>query len=158
MKVPNVVEAFGRVRRWPGGTWVFGRGLGFFVPYAGSIHPTVLELTPGTAVVAMKDRHALRNHLGSLHAAALMNLAELVGNLAVTTLQPADGRWILRGMDVDFTRKARGTITGRCTVQGPLDWTVSADVDGEVTLVDREEQAVLRARPRWRIGPVPRGA
>lgn len=44
----------------------------------------------------INDRRAVHNHLGTVHAIALCNLAELVMGLLVDAATPADMRWIPR--------------------------------------------------------------
>jgi acyl-coenzyme A thioesterase PaaI-like protein len=70
-----ILDYWKKFSRYPGGKLVFGWMLGFFIPYSGSITPEIQELEVGYAKVLMRDRRRLRNHLNSLHAAALMNLA-----------------------------------------------------------------------------------
>src|SRR5215467_10011765 len=94
----------------PGGKVVFSRLVGRFAPYTGTIHATVTVLRAGYAEVQMADRRAVRQHLQSVHAIALANLAELAGNIALAYSLPDDARFIVSGIEVEYTKKARGTI------------------------------------------------
>ena len=109
-----VREAWDRLSPLPGGKIVFGKLIGRAAPYTGSIDARVEELRPGYARVTLRDRHAVRNHLDCVHAVALLNLAELVGNLALSYGLPDDARFIPSGMSIAYHKKARGTITGVC--------------------------------------------
>ena len=139
--------------RLPLGRRLFNLLIGITVPYAGSIAPQVMELSPGQARAQMADRRRVRNHLRSLHAVALTNLAELTGNLALMSRQPAKGtRWIVTGFQTEFMKKARGTITADCSLP-ELDWSATQDLDARVELRDTAGDLVMIARPLWRIGP-----
>ncbi len=141
-----------RFSRLPGGRYLFGRMLGFVVPYAATIRPDVLSLEPGRARMRLADRRSVRNHLRSIHAAALITLAETTANLAMSTGRPKQGRWIVTGMDSEFIKKARGPITADCRIENQ-DWSKPQDVQGCVELRDQAGDLVMLARPRWRIGP-----
>lgn len=148
----SVLRQWRRFNALPLGRHMFNRLVGFTVPYAASIRPDILTIEHGLARARIHDRRFVRNHLRSIHAVALINLAEMTGNLAVMSLQPRDGRWIVTGLDTEFVKKARGPITAECRI-GTLDWSKSQDVDGEVALRDQAGDVVMIARPRWRIGP-----
>ena len=150
---PPLMRQWQRFNRLPGGRYLFGRMLGLVVPYAATIRPDVLSLEPGHARMRLREHRGVRNHLRSIHATALITLAETTANLAMSTGQPRQGRWIVTGMDSDFLKKARGTIIAECRVE-PQDWSVAQDVRGLVELRDAGGELVMLARPRWRIGPV----
>lgn len=150
---PMVLKQWQGMSRLPFGRRIFNWLIGYTVPYAGSISPEVVTLSPGFARARMADRRRLRNHLHSLHAVALTNLAEMTGNLALMSRQPAKGaRWIITGFDSEYLKKARGTITAQCEV-ADLDWSQAQSLEGRVELRDAQGDLVMVARPRWKIGP-----
>src|SRR5262245_4652676 len=94
-----------RLSPLPGGTRLFSKLVGRAAPYTATIRAHVEVLRPGHAEVVMKDRSGLRNHLSSLHAVALVNLAELAGNIALSYSLPDDARFIVAGLDITYVKK-----------------------------------------------------
>jgi acyl-coenzyme A thioesterase PaaI-like protein len=146
-----------RLAPLPGGRWLFSRFMGWRTPYTGSMGAIVCELEPGYARVQLPDRRRVRNHLDSLHAVALLNLAEFATGLAVLVGLPPDVRGIVTGLSITYHKKARGRITAECRCTIP---TVTADQVYEVqaTLTDPAGDVVARATAQWRLGPRPRAA
>ena len=138
----------------PAGKIVFSRLVGRMAPYTGSIHATVTVLRAGHAEVEMRDRRAVRNHLDCVHAIALANLAELAGNVALMYSLPDDARFIVSGIDIEYTKKARGTITA--VGESPIPRTAArAQYDVPVTLRDAGGEQVARAVLHSLVGPKP---
>jgi acyl-coenzyme A thioesterase PaaI-like protein len=158
-KLPRLVsnrnlvrDAWNLLAGMPGGKTVFSRLVGRMAPYTGSIHATVTVLRAGYAEVQMADRRAVRNHLDCVHAIALANLAELAGNVALMYSLPDDARFIVSGMEIEYTKKARGTITA--VGEPPVPRTANrVQLDVPVVLRDASGEQVARAVLHSLIGP-----
>lgn len=137
----------------PGGQWLFAMFFSRMVPYSGSVGPRIRHLEPGHCRVEIPDRRSNRQHLGSVHAIALMNVAEMASGLAMMSGLPDGIRGIVTDISIAYLKKARGTITAVSRVTVP---TVTSDQDFEVIseCLDREQVVVARAKVTWRLGPV----
>jgi acyl-coenzyme A thioesterase PaaI-like protein len=145
-------DLWDRIHGIPGGPMLFSRAVGMMAPYTGTIGAQVVELGPGFARTRMRDRPRVRNHLRSIHAVALANLAELTGNIALAYSLPDDGRFIVAGMSLDYVKKARGTIAGECRCEVPPT-SARRELDVPVELRDEFGDVVVRATLRSLIGP-----
>lgn len=103
----------------------------------------------------MKDRPAVRNHLNSIHAIALINLGEVTGGLALLVSLPRDRRGIVTNLSMKYVKKARGTLTGRADFAPP-----APDFEGPFTtdteLIDNDGDVVAIATAEWTLGPAKR--
>lgn len=149
-------ELWDRLSRVPGGDRLFTRAVGLAAPYTASIGARVEVLRRGHAEVTLRDRRAVRNHLSCVHAVALVNLAELAGNIALAYSLPDDARFIVAGLDIEYLEKARGKL--RAVVDCPVppssercEYRVPVDIQNAAGRV------VARATLRTLVGPKPAG-
>ena len=156
MDMPPILALFRRISRWPGGHWLFSRAVCLKAPYFATIAPRFVLLEPGRCEVRMRDRRRVHNHLGTVHAIALCNLAELSAGVMTDATLPAGMRWIPKGMNVEYLKKAKGTMHAVAAPDQPL---VSNDTgyDAPVTVEVRNEAGttVFRARIAMWVSPRP---
>jgi acyl-coenzyme A thioesterase PaaI-like protein len=141
-----------RLAPLPGGKTLFSWIVGRTVPYSGSVRPRVLDLEPGYARIGLSDRRAVRNHLASIHAIALANIAELTSGLAMTTALQPHARGILTRISIEYLKKARGELIAEARCDVP---EITDDVEHEFisSVRDSAGDVVARATARWRLGP-----
>ena len=107
----RILDLYRRLAGKPGGHWLFSKLVCFKAPYFASIAPRIVSLAPQRGVARLKHRRRVTNHIGTVHAIALCNLAEFVGGLTCDVSLPRGMRWIPKGMQVEYLKKAVGTMT-----------------------------------------------
>lgn len=145
-------NAWKRLKSVPGGKRVFSLMVGMAAPYTGTIGAQVEVVREGYSKVSLGDRRAVRNHLNSIHAVALVNLAELTGNVALAYSMPDDARFIVAGISIDYIKKARGTIIGTCECPIPSS-NERTEYQVPVTMRDQAGDVVATATLRTLVGP-----
>lgn len=105
----------------------FSALIGQVAPYFASIAPQMVELRPGYAELTFPKRREVLNHIGTVHAIALCNAAELAAGSMTDASIPTGCRWIPKGMTVEYLAKADGDI--RAVADGSaLDWSQLGDI------------------------------
>jgi len=135
----------------PGGKWLFSFLVGKTAPYTGTLGARVEELRDGYSRVRLRDRRKVRNHLRSIHAVALLNLAELASGLGAVYSMDPSLRGIITHLEMDYLKKARGTLTAECRVPD-LSGTERREEELEVEIRDPAGDVVARATARWLLG------
>ena len=116
------------------GRWLFTRLVCFRAPFFSSISPRVEVLEVGRCEATLRHRRKVQNHIGTVHAIALCNLAELTAGIGTDVSIPREMRWIPKGMTVRYLAKANGTMTSRATIPAvnPADGARDLHVTVEV--------------------------
>ena len=150
--VTRMQSIWAKMAPLPMGKQLFSRAAGLVAPYTATIGARVVEFEPGYARVSMADRRAVRSHLRCVHAVALVNLAELTGNLALIAAMPSDARMIVKGLSIEYLKKARGNLlaTGKCPVPTT---SVKQDIEATVEIADARGEVVARATVRCVVAP-----
>jgi acyl-coenzyme A thioesterase PaaI-like protein len=119
-------------------------------PYFSSIKPSIKELKMNRCVVFIKKRRAVTNHLNTVHAIAMCNMAELAGGLMTEVSLPQGKRWIPSGMTVKYLKKAKTNL--RAIADGnELDWNREGEVEVPVRITDDNNELVFSAEIKMNI-------
>ena len=138
----------------PLGRLLFSRAVCLRAPYFGSIRPRFRDLRPGYSSVSMKNRRAVRNHIGTVHALAMGNLCELAAGTLMEATLPVGMRWIPRGMTIEYLDKATTDVTATAVLEKSV-WEGPEDVPLPVSVVDEQGTEVVRATITMYVSPKP---
>lgn len=151
----NVLALYRRITGWPCGHWLFSRAVCLKAPYFATIAPRFVALAPGRCEVRMRDRRRVHNHLGTVHAIALCNMAELSAGVMTDASVPPGMRWIPKGMSVAYLKKATGTMHAVAVGRQPMEkaqagyeWPVSVRISNPAGEVVFEATVTMWVSPR----------
>lgn len=152
----SVLQLYNSITRKPFGHWLFSRLICFKAPYFGSIKPRMTVLEPNRAEASIAHRRSVTNHLGTVHAIALCNLAEFIAGLMTDVSIPTSMRWIPKGMTVEYLKKAVGTQHGVATPEfPPREAAEGYELPVNVVVTDPQGEAVFKARISMWVSPKP---
>lgn len=150
----SVLQLYDRLARWPAGRWLFSRAVCFKAPYFASIAPRIERLEPGRCEATLRHRRRVSNHLGTVHAIALCNLAELAAGLMTDASLPPSMRWIPKGMAVEYLKKANGRMRAVATPMRAIEAAPEGyELPVEVLVTDPQGDTVFRARIAMWVSP-----
>jgi acyl-coenzyme A thioesterase PaaI-like protein len=113
-------------------------------PYFSTINPKFVVLKPGYSEVTMPNTHEVHNHLGTVHAIAMCNLAEISAGIMTDVSIPETFRWIPIGMNVKYLAKAKTTLKGIADGR-KIDWETPGVKEVPVNITDTEGVEVCTA-------------
>ena len=135
------------------GRWLYSRIICWKAPYFGSIAPCIEVLEPGRCVVRLRQRRSVQNHIGSVHAIAMCNAAELAGGMATEVTIPPSMRWIPKGMSVRYLKKARGVLHASARVATIAEGSASQELHALVEVRNAADELVFDADITMWVSP-----
>lgn len=143
-----------KMKELPLGKHLFTQAVCFKAPYFRTVHPLIHEMRPGYCRVSAPNRRGVRNHLGTYHAIASCNMAEVAGGMLTEATVPASHRWIPAGMTVEYNAKATTAVTAIARLDeipdfGPEKFDIIVPVD----VLDAEGTAFVTARITMHVSP-----
>ncbi|WP_182359191.1 hotdog fold domain-containing protein [Tomitella gaofuii] len=162
---PPIGPTYALRKRLPSGRLgnaLFSLGLCARVPYFATVLPTVKVMEPGRCEVTAPKWWGIHNHLGTFHAIAACNLAEIAMGMLCEATVPTTHRWIPKSMEVEYVAKATtglraiaaleaapaagGARPGSDTVPDFDAITEGTEMTVPVRIFDRSGTLVVRAR------------
>lgn len=148
--IKNTWSKFSKV---PSGNVIFSKIVGQAIPYTGSISSIVQKIENGSAIVTLKDRRAVRNHLDCIHAIALANLGEFTTGLSVISQLDDKAKAILVKVEAEYLKKARGHLTSEATSQIPENLKQDTELKVTANIKNLQNEVVCKVTATWRVRP-----
>ena len=140
----NTLAMYRRLSGIPFGRELFSKAVCRIAPYFSSINPTIETLEPGLVKVSIRNRRSVQNHLKTVHAIAMCNMAELAGGMMTDISIPKGARWIPAGMTVKYLKKAKTDLTAVADGRN-IDWSINGDIVVPVEISNTEGELVFTA-------------
>lgn len=140
----DTLNLYNKVSKLPAGKDIFSVAVCRIAPYFRSIKPKIQDLRPGYCSVEIKNRRSVQNHLKTVHAIAMCNMAELAGGMMTDASIPEGSRWIPAGMTVKYVKKAKTNLTAVAD-GSQLNWQTEGDLVVPVIVTDTSGEVVFTA-------------
>ncbi|SQH75516.1 conserved protein of unknown function [Shewanella benthica] len=149
----KVMALYNKVTRFPFGNKIFSVMVSRMAPYFGTIKPLITNLRPHYCECFIKKRHAVHNHIKTVHVIAICNGLEMAMGVMAEASIPQHLRWIPKGMSLDYTAKAGSDI--RCVAEVKPEQWVEGDLLVAVTAYDENDIIVVQGHIKLWISAKP---
>ncbi|MCO7199195.1 hotdog fold domain-containing protein [Pseudoalteromonas sp. OANN1] len=141
-----LLKIYKRMSWLPFGKWMFSKAVCRKAPYFGTIKPKITQLKPGVCRATIRNRKAIHNHIGTVHAIAQCNLAELcAGVMTDATIDHKTHRWIPKGMSVQYLAKAETDLHAVAQIEYPRAWQDKEELVVPVEVFNTAGEKVFHA-------------
>ncbi|KDQ03185.1 thioesterase [Rhodococcus qingshengii] len=135
---------------------VFSAAMSIRVPYFASVLPRVTKLEPGLCEVRSPKWWGVHNHLGTFHAIAACNLAEVAMGMLSEATVPNSHRWIPKSMKVDYLAKAETGLRAVARLETSPDFAAiesGTELLVPISIFDRGGKEVVHAEITTWVSP-----
>jgi acyl-coenzyme A thioesterase PaaI-like protein len=154
-----LINMYEKLAPWPLGKRVFSLAYSAAAPYFLTIPASIGSVGEGRATATMAQMPWVRNHLGTVHAIALCNLAEFTMGAVAEATVPSTHRWVPKGMSVEYLAKARGKMHATATLALPEPLLDKQEVPVSIAVGDGSGATVFTAEIRiWVTARPPKEA
>ncbi|KAI8897045.1 hypothetical protein BC833DRAFT_658862 [Globomyces pollinis-pini] len=138
------------------GRWIFSCLVSFFAPYTGTLPFRVYQLSDSICEVRMTEYFWLKNPFNSVHAAALTNLGEATMGMAVISWAELNNcKAIPSRLEVDFHKKAKGTLTAICKMPEIIQPNQSENSSVVTThIYNSKDELVCTVKGNWKVSRI----
>ena len=153
MSQPNkIAKMVHKLQSLPLGGRLLTLAMGRMIPYVGTSGLEVLEMTEDVVTIRVKNRGKTRNHIGQVHAAAMILVAESASGLVVGMNVRDDSLPLIKSLNTKFIKRSKGAITATARLtpeQKQLFAQEKGDLPVEVLVTDESGNAPILVEAIW---------
>lgn len=127
--------------------------MGRMVPYVGTSHLRIEEMTEERVVVVVPNHRHVRNHIRGVHAAAMTLAAETASGFVVGMNVPDDRLPLMKTIHVDFRKRLKGALRVEAWLteeqRKQIETEPKGDVSVHVRAADESGQEPIECEMIW---------
>jgi acyl-coenzyme A thioesterase PaaI-like protein len=116
-------------------TWLLSVAVGRIVKFTGTAGISYDLMSRDKVIVSMKNRPKVRNHIGQIHAAAMMLLAETATGMVLGMNVPDDKIPLLKYMNTKFIRRSQGQMQAEAILTQEQQQHIMTAEKGDVVIM-----------------------
>jgi len=143
------------LRRWPK-SWrsiLLNFAIRRTIKFVGTAKVDVDMLDFNRAIVSLKNRQKVQNHIGTIHATAMALIAETATGLLVGMNIPDDKTPVLKSMKIDYLKRATGNMRAEAHIKPEQIALIRTEPKGEVLVTvrvtDEEHKKPIECEMLW---------
>jgi acyl-coenzyme A thioesterase PaaI-like protein len=140
-----------RFQHYP--TWLLSWVIGRVVPFTGTAGLQYERMTKQEVIISCANRRKVRNHIGQIHAAAMVLLAETATGMVVGMNIPDDKIPLIKYLRTDFVRRSQGAMRAVATLTADQVQQILREEKGEVlvpvTITDESGEEPIKCEMCW---------
>lgn len=108
--------------------------IGGVIKYTGHTGVVIEELTYNRSMVSLKNRTEVQNHIGTIHAVAMILLAETASGILIAMNLPDDKLILAKHLNTSFVKRSTGDMKATATISQEQIDLVKSTEKGELKI------------------------
>lgn len=134
-------------------TRLWNKTFGRIVPMVGTAKIQYLSMQPNRVIVQLENHKAVQNHIGQIHACAMVLLAETATGFVTALNVPDRAIVLIKTMHIDFKRPTQGAMQAIATLTAEQQQLMQSTDKGEtlvaVTITDESNESPIHCEMLW---------
>ena len=130
---------------------------GTFVKFTGTTGIKIEELTDKNAVITLKNKKSVQNHIGSVHAVASILIAESATGYLIGMNVPDSSVPVIKTIKADYVKRAKGDMKAVASLTNKQVEQIRTQEKGEtvvkVTVTDADGKEPILMEMVWAWTP-----
>ena len=132
---------------------LWSRAFGRVIPMVGTAKIQYLEMHPNKVVVKLENHKGMQNHIGQIHACAMVLIAETATGFVTAMNVPDTAIVLIKSIQVDFKRPTKGAMTAVATLTAKQQQLMQTTNKGEtlvtVSVTDESNEEPIFCEMLW---------
>ncbi len=147
----NLARTVNKVKNYP--KWVLSFLIGRTVRFVGTAGISFEEMTTERVIATIENKSKVRNHIGQVHAGAMILLAETATGMVVGMNIDDNKIPLIKSIKTNFVRRSSGGMRAVATITEEQKTLMKNEPKGEVlitvSVTDESGQAPIECEMLW---------